>query len=128
MAAIQSFTGLQAWKEAHLLVIKIYEITKKFPKEESYALTDQIRRAVVSISSNIAEGFSKKYSKEKRQFYFIALSSLTEVQNQLLISRDIGYISKVEFDQLAQKTILVSKLTNVLISAVSNRLVATRNT
>jgi four helix bundle protein len=112
---IRSFTDLNTWKEAHELVLKIYKITKKFPKEEQFGLTNQIRRAVVSITSNIAEGFSRSSYREKSQFYSMALGSLTEVQNQLLIARDIFYITKNEFNSLAEKTVTVSKLINGLI-------------
>ncbi len=112
---IKSFTDLNAWREGHCLVLEIYKITKKFPKEELFCLTSQIRRAVVSITSNIAEGFSRKSYKEKIQFYSIALGSLTEVQNQLLISRDLGYTTQVEFGKIAEKTVLESKIINGLI-------------
>ena len=76
MNKIKSFTDLTAWKEGHKLVLLIYKLTKKFPKEESYGLTDQIRRCSVSITSNIAEGFSRKSQKEKLQFYHMSLGSL----------------------------------------------------
>lgn len=112
---IKSFTDLNAWKEAHLLVLEIYKIIRNFPKEEQFGLTNQIRRAVVSITSNIAEGFSRSSYKEKSQFYSMALGSLTEVQNQLIIARDLGYITTKEFLELAEKTITVSKLLNGLI-------------
>lgn len=112
---IKSFTDLIAWQEAHKLVLMIYKITKNFPKEEMYALSDQIKRASVSISSNIAEGFSRKTSKDKRHFYYQALGSLTEVQNQLIIAKDVKFIDRKCFDTVAQQTISVSKLTNSLI-------------
>src|SRR3989344_5276169 len=88
---IQSFTDLEAWKRGHALTLEIYKITKTFPKEELFGLTSQIRRSALSITSNIAEGFSRKSSKEKIQFYFIALGSTTELQNQLLLSRYIAF-------------------------------------
>ncbi len=112
---IKSFTDLNTWKEDHKLVIIIYKQTKNFPKEELFSLTSQIQRASISITSNIAEGFSRHSSKEKIQFYYIALSSLTEVQNQLLIARDIGYIKDKTFKQIADQTVIVSKLCNGLI-------------
>ncbi len=120
MGAIQSFTGLIAWQEAHKLVLLVYRVTQTFPKEESFGLTNQLRRAAVSISSNIAEGFSRKSAKEKSQFYRMALGSLTEVQNQILISRDIQYVAKKEFDDIAQQTVIVSKLINGLIKSAKN--------
>lgn len=112
---IRSFTDLNAWKEGHKLVLKIYELTKNFPTLEQFGLTNQLRRAVVSITSNIAEGFSRISYKEKSQFYSIALGSLTEAQNQLIIARDLGYIRNKAFLELADKTITVSKLLNGLI-------------
>lgn len=112
---IKNFTDLNAWKEAHKLVLLIYQITKDFPKEEQFGLINQIRRAVVSITSNIAEGFSRNSYKEKSQFYSMALGSLTEVQNQILIARDLGYISKEMFTEVANNTVSVNKLLNGLI-------------
>ncbi len=107
---IKSFTDLQAWKIGHKLVLLIYKTTKDFPKEEMYGLISQMRRAVLSITSNIAEGFSRKTSKEKSQFYTIALGSLTELQNQLVVCRDIKYINQTEFMNIANTTIEVKKL------------------
>lgn len=115
--AIKSFTELNAWKESHKLVLCIYEVTKKFPKEELFGLTSQIRRAVVSITSNIAEGFGRRSYKEKVQFYYTARGSLSEVQNQLLIAKDIQYIDKTKFDTLGLQTVVVSKLLNGLIKS-----------
>lgn len=112
---IKSFTDLNAWKEGHKLVLLIYKITKAFPKEEQFGLINQIRRAVISITSNIAEGFSRSSYKEKSQFYSMALGSLTEVQNQLIIARDLKYITQEEFRALAEQTIIVNKLLNGLI-------------
>lgn len=112
---IRSFTDLDAWKEAHKLVLMIYEATKKFPKEELFGLTNQLRRAVISISSNIAEGFSRKTLKDKVHFYLMSLGSLTEAQNQLLVARDVKYFLKEDFNKIAQQTIRVSKLINGLI-------------
>ena len=117
---IKSFTDLNAWKESHWLVIEIYKITNKFPKEEQFGLTNQIRRAVVSITSNIAEGFSRQSLKEKAQFYSMALGSLTEVQNQLLISRDIKYVDDEIFDKVADRTVVINKLLNGLIKSVKS--------
>ncbi|OGZ55022.1 MAG: four helix bundle protein [Candidatus Ryanbacteria bacterium RIFCSPLOWO2_02_FULL_45_11c] len=117
---MQSFTDLEAWKRGHALTLEIYKITKTFPKEELFGLTSQIRRSALSITSNIAEGFSRKSSKEKIQFYFIALGSTTELQNQLLLSRDIGYIEKATFSQIANITIEVHKMINGLIKSAQN--------
>ncbi len=112
---IKSFTDLNAWREAHELVLLVYKLTQDFPKEEMFGLTNQIRRAIVSVTSNIAEGFSRNSYKEKAQFYAMSLGSITEVQNQLLIARDLGYIAKQAFNESAEKTIVVNKLLNGLI-------------
>lgn len=112
---IKSFSNLKAWQEARILASMIYKATKNFPKEELFSLTNQMRRAVVSIVSNIAEGFSRQSLKEKIHFYYLALSSNTELQAQLVISMDLDYIKKKEFDEIASQSILVGKLLNGLI-------------
>lgn len=117
---IRSFTDLDAWKEGHKLVLMIYEVTKHFPKDELFGLTSQIRRCSVSITSNIAEGFSRQTYKEKAQFYCIALGSVTELQNQLLIAKDVGYIKQEEFLPIAEKSIKVHKIINGLIKSSRN--------
>lgn len=114
---IQSFTDLVAWQESHKLVLIIYEITKKFPKEEMFGLIMQLRRAAVSITSNIAEGFSRQSYKDKPHFYSMALGSLTELQNQILVAKDVKYITSDEFKTVADQTIMASKLINGLIKS-----------
>jgi len=113
---IQSFTDLLVWQESHKLVLMIYQATKNFPKEELFGLTSQLRRAVVSITSNIAEGFSRQGYKEKLQFYYMALGSLTESQNQLLIAKDLNYLEQIEFNKIAKQTISVHKLLNGFVA------------
>lgn len=112
---IKSFTDLEAWKEGYILVLYLYKITQDFPKEETFVLVTQLRRAGISLTSNIAEGFSRNSYREKIQFYSIALGSLTEIQNQLLIARDLGYITDTVFADIAQQTVKVSKITSGLI-------------
>ncbi|MBI1999208.1 MAG: four helix bundle protein [Parcubacteria group bacterium] len=112
---IKSFTDLDAWKASHILALSIYKTTRSFPKEEQFALTLQLRRATISITSNIAEGFSRGSYKEKVYFYSMSLGSLTETQNQLILARDLKYISNEEFQILARKSITASKLINGLI-------------
>jgi four helix bundle protein len=112
---IKNFTDLRAWQEGHKLVLFVYQLTKKFPKDELFALTSQLRRASISITSNIAEGFSRHSYKEKVNFYHISLGSTTEVENQLILSRDIHYISEEEFRMAQDLLITVNKLCNGLI-------------
>lgn len=115
MGKIKSFIDLIAWQKGHRMVLAVYEITGQFPNQEQYALVSQMRRCVVSITSNIAEGFSRKSSKEKNRFYFMALGSLAELQNQLLVARDIGYLEEEKFIRLAKDTVSLNKLINGLI-------------
>ncbi len=114
---IKSFTDLNAWKEGHRLVIMIYDITKKFPKEELFGLVNQLRRCAVSITSNIAEGFGRQGGREKIQFCFIARGSVIELQNQILVARDVGYITDSEFKEVADQSVIVHKLVNGLIKS-----------
>lgn len=115
MEKIQKFTDLIAWKEGHQLVIFTYKVTSYFPKKETFALSDQMRRAATSITSNIAEGFSRKTDKEKVQFYHTALGSLSELQSQIITTKDVNYVDARSFDILQDLSIKVSKLINGLI-------------
>ena len=112
---IRDFTDLNTWKEAHKLALAIYKATDNFPREERYSLIDQLRRAGISVTSNIAEGFSRNSYKEKIQFYAMAQGSNTEIQNQLILSRDLGYISEENFRDLYENSVIVHKLINGLI-------------
>jgi four helix bundle protein len=112
---IRNFTDLEAWKIGHKLVLSIYRLTEKFPKAEMFGLSIQLRRAAVSFTSNMAEGFSRATWKDKAHLYSIALGSLTEVENQLHIARDLGYCDDDQFTQLASNTERLNRLTNGLI-------------
>ncbi len=112
---IKNFTDLNAWKESHKLVLEIYKITKSFPREEIFGLSSQIKRAAVSITSNIAEGFGRFSKKEQIQFFYISLGSLIEIQNQLLIARDVGYLSTNDYNNINELTINSQKIINGLI-------------
>lgn len=114
---IQSFTDLNAWQEGHKLVLQVYKATDRFPVKEQFALMSQMRRCAISITSNIAEGFSRQGKKEKIQFYYMARGSLTELQNQLLVAKDVNYLSKEEFLKIAEISVSVHKLLNGLIKS-----------
>lgn len=115
---VTKFTDLVAWQEGHRLVLMIYDASAGFPSKETFGLISQMRRAAVSFTSNIAEGFSKRSGREKEQFYSIAQGSLIELQNQLMVSRDVGYISKDGFDKIAEQTVICHKLIIGLMKAV----------
>jgi four helix bundle protein len=114
---IKSFTDLIAWKESHRLSIAVYKLTESFPSKEVFSLVSQMRRSALSVSSNIAEGFSRQTTKEKIQFFYTAKGSLTELQNQLLLSRDVGYMNNEKFRELATQTVLCDKLIVGLIKS-----------
>lgn len=120
MNKIRNFTDLSSWKEGHKLVLSIYKITNKFPTKEQFGLTIQLKRAAVSVTSNIAEGFSRISIKEKIQFYYISLGSVSEIQNQLIIAKDIKYLSIKSYNILYNQSVLVHKLINGSIKALKN--------
>ena len=118
---IKKFTDLYAWQEGHKLVLMIYKNTEKFPDKERFGIIDQMRRAAVSVTSNIAEGFSRRSSKEKNRFYCVAQASLVELQNQLIISRDINYLPNSGFKIVADQSIVTNKLLNGLLKATKDK-------
>lgn len=119
MAIIKTFTDLATWQEGHKLVIAIYKTTNDFPAEEKFGLTNQLKRAIVSVTSNIAEGFSRNTDKEKAQFYRMALGSLMEVKNQIIIARDLLYVSNSKFSSIENQIMLVGRLINGLIKSAN---------
>ncbi|MCR4279264.1 MAG: four helix bundle protein [Candidatus Zambryskibacteria bacterium] len=122
-AKIKDFTDLETWKKSHELVLAIYKATRDFPRSETFALTSQIQRAAVSITSNIAEGFGRQTIKEKVQFYYQAQGSLTEVKNQLILSKDLHYISEPEFDRIMDTLITSHKLLQGLLRKTKSFLI-----
>ena len=115
---IQTFRDLITWQKAHEAVLSIYNITEQFPDKEKFGLTSQMRRAAISMTSNIAEGFSRQSLKEKIQFYHITLGSNTELQNQILVAKDLKYIDSGISDEVLFKLIEVNKLANGLIKSL----------
>ena len=90
---VKTHKDLDVWKSSMSLVEEVYKITRKYPREEKFSLIDQIRRAAVSVPSNIAEGAARNSTKEFIQFLYIALGSLSELETQLLLSQRLGYLS-----------------------------------
>jgi four helix bundle protein len=100
---IKSFRDLDVWKLGMEIVGDVYEVTKSFPKEEVYGLISQMRRAAVSIASNIAEGFNRYHNKEYKQFLYIALGSCAELETQIEVSMSLGYITQTQRDKIIEK-------------------------
>ena len=116
LSTIKSFEDLPVWQDARKFTNKIYNLTNKFPKQEIYGLTSQIRRATVSIMSNIAEGFDRRSDKELSNFLSMARGSSSEVQNDLYIALDLKYISKEDFTIMYQEAKKIAKQINGLMT------------
>src|SRR5690606_6720501 len=114
------FEKLQVWQNAKSLAIKIYELTEEFPKSEKYSLTDQLRRAALSISANIAEGSTRQHTKEYNRFLNIAFGSTVEVLNHLLIAKDLNYISENNLNNLREDIELITNQLRSLNNAIAS--------
>ena len=116
---MKNHMDLEVWQRGMDLVVDIYEISSDFPKEEIYGLTSQIRRAAVSIPSNIAEGSARHGDKEFMQFLYIALGSAAEVETQLILSCRLNFVNEV--DNTLNDIIIIKKMLNGLISHIKHR-------
>jgi four helix bundle protein len=121
---IYSFEKLEVWKEARGLVVWIYTITNSFPADEKFGLTIQLRRASVSVVSNIAEGSARKTAKDQAHFSQMAYSSLVEILNQLIIANDLKFVSN---DVMAEGRAKIETLTQK-VAALRNAQLARANT
>lgn len=108
----QSFEDLIVWQKAHQYVLDIYRVTKGYPKDELFALVNQMRRASASITANIAEGFVRQGQRDKLHFYNISQGSLEETKNFVILSKDLGYISEDNKIQLLTEAKEVGRLLN----------------
>jgi len=115
---IKDFTDLEVWQGAHKFILRIYEISKKLPKEELFGVTNQLRRASVSINANIAEGFGRWHYKDKTRFYFQARGSASEVYNLLIICRDLNYFNQEIYEELNQQIQKIRRMLNGLIKSI----------
>lgn len=114
MAYTFSFEKLNVWMDSKTLVKRIYLITKAFPADERFGLTSQLRRASVSVASNIAEGTSRKSNKDKARFTTISFSSLMEVLNQIIISKELNFIGENDYQILREDIEKISNRLNAL--------------
>ena len=117
---INSYKDLIVWQKSMLLAKQIYAITSTFPKSELLGLISQMRRATVSIPSNIAEGFSRRHAKEHSQFLRISLGSLTELETQLILSKELGFIKENRFIEISFLIEEISKMLHKVIWQFSN--------
>jgi len=116
---VRSYRDLVAWQKSMDLVIAIYRSTQGFPRTETYGLVSQLRRAAVSIPSNIAEGHARVSTGEFKQFLGHALGSVMEVETQVLIAHRLGYLELAVSDDLLQRTAEIGKVVNGLLRSLS---------
>ena len=113
---------LRTWQQSMDMVASIYEKTKTFPKEELFGMVSQIRRAAVSVPSNIAEGYARGTDREKLHFLKISSGSMSEVDTQLLLCMKLGYLNPETYEELSEMVTSVWKQLNALISSIKKRL------
>ena len=113
---MRNHKDLIVWQKSMTLVKELYRTTQSFPKEELYGITSQIRRAAVSIPSNIAEGYGRGHERELIQFLYIALGSASELETQLIICKDIGYVNEAVFNELNDLNVEIIKMLSALIN------------
>jgi four helix bundle protein len=113
---VKDYKDLRVWQKGIEIVDKIYSITNSFPKEELYGLVIQMRKAAVSIPSNVAEGFVRHHSKEYKQFLYISLGSCAELDTQVVISHRRSYITKKDIKELAED---INYETRMLVSLIN---------
>jgi len=116
---IESYRDLEVWQRAMVLVTDIYGITQAFPRDETYGLTSQLRRAAVSVPANIAEGWGRNMTKEFIQFLRTARGSLLELETHLLIARNLGFLEAPSVDELLQTTQTINKMLNGLVRSLA---------
>lgn len=121
---VQGYKDLKVWQKSMNLVVEIYAVTKQFPKEEVYVLTSQIRRAAISIPSNIAEGRAKRSTRDFIRFLNIAYGSNAEVETQLTIAFRLGYIKQEILDKVLLQTSEVARMLNGMLNTLEQKLVA----
>ncbi len=115
---MKTHKDLDVWKKAIEFVTAIYKITSTFPKNELYGLTSQIRRASVSIPSNIAEGSARHHDNEYRQFLYVSLGSAAELETQLIISMNLGYLDNENSKALISDLNIISRMIQGLIKSI----------
>jgi len=116
---VEKFSDLQVWQDAHQLVLRVYDITRRFPNEEKFGLVSQMRRAALSIPANIAEGFKRRGLQDKIRFYNTAEGSLEELKYFFIVSKDLNYIDS-NADELTRAD-TVGRLLNGLIASTERR-------
>lgn len=119
LTTMKTYREIKVWQKAIPFVTKVYQKTKQFPNEEIYGLTSQMRRSAVSIPSNIAEGFGRRSSNEFKRFLQIAMGSLFELQTQLEVSKNLGFIDNETFEELFQDSREIERMLSAFIDSIN---------
>jgi four helix bundle protein len=117
---MKDFRSLRVWEKSHSISLEIYKLTAGFPKEEQFNLTSQIRRAISSVPTNLAEGCGRGSDKDFKRFVQIAMGSASESEYLILLSKDLNYISDKEFDKLILEIQEIKKMLSSLISKLTS--------
>ena len=112
---MKDFRELQIWRRSHQLTLAVYQATKEFPREELYGLTSQLRRAVASIPTNIAEGCGRQGDAELARFLQIAMGSASEVEDQLMLARGLNYLAAEGYEKLTGELVEIKRMINAFI-------------
>jgi len=118
---LKNYKELKVWQKSYQLCLEIYRITKRFPKEETYGLVSQIRRAAVSVPSNIAEGYGRKTTPEYVRFLYIAYGSNCELETQILLSGDLGYMERDKLEMVQKDLGEVERMIKALIKSLERK-------
>ncbi len=118
---LKNYKELNVWQKSYELCLKIYRLTAKFPNEERYGLTSQIRRSAVSIPSNIAEGYGRKTTLDYIRMLYISYGSVCELETQILLAGDLGFIEKGELGTAKKDIAEVERMLKALIKSLENK-------
>ena len=115
---VRNYRELEVWEKSHKLTLELYTLSRRFPKEEVYGLTSQMRRAAVSIGANLAEGSGRRTSAELARFVRIAMGSASELDYHLLLCRDFEFISNEQYDRTVRELVRIRKMLSSLLTSI----------
>jgi len=118
---LKNYKELKVWQKSYRLCLEIYKVTTKFPKEERFGLTSQMRRAAVSVPSNIAEGYGRKTTSDYIRMLYIAYGSNCELETQVLLAGDLGYIESAAIEEVKERILEIERMIKALIKSLQNK-------
>jgi four helix bundle protein len=121
---MRNYRDLEVWKHSHKLTLELYEVSRKFPKEEMFGLTSQLRRAAISIGANLAEGCGRRTTAEFARFIRIAMGSASELDYHLLLCRDFKFLTNEIYDRMSKELVRIRKMLSALLASVETQMQA----